>query len=243
MHKAFISYSSKELQKAMNFCNLLEKNEVPCWIAPRNIPVGSNYTKTIPTAISSCPVFIILISQNAQNSKFVLRELEYAVSSRKPVIPILLEDCSLSDEFRFLVGLEHHLPAYQLSEQAVVEAIVQRIQTIGSDSRGDVNVAAYTQTDTVLLTIERKIQFAGMLSAIKISVDDGTEYKRSVGGLISLSLPVGEHRISATCYKLKTVVKINLTKDTKLRVGFNAWNGRLEIDALSQTDMKVVEQK
>lgn len=68
MHDVFISYSSKEMTTADTVRSILEKNGIVCWMAPRDIPGGSNYTKEIPVAIRSCQVFVLVLSANAQSS-------------------------------------------------------------------------------------------------------------------------------------------------------------------------------
>ena len=46
----FISYSSKEYEEAHRLKTVIENNGIPCWMAPRSIPVGSDYSSEIPTA-------------------------------------------------------------------------------------------------------------------------------------------------------------------------------------------------
>ena len=103
MHEVFISYSSKDMAQAENVRNILEQNGIPCWMAPRDIPGGSNYTKEIPVAIRGCQVFVLILSQNAQNSHWVLKEVDAAVNNNKVIIPDMLEDIELNDEFNFLL--------------------------------------------------------------------------------------------------------------------------------------------
>ena len=43
MADIFISYSSKDEQKANDICNRFENEGISCWIAPRDIEVGKEY--------------------------------------------------------------------------------------------------------------------------------------------------------------------------------------------------------
>jgi len=99
VHDVFISYSSRDMVQAETVRNVLEKNGIPCWMAPRDIPGGSNYTKEIPIAIRQCQVFVLILSQHAQSSHWVLKELDSAVNCGKTILPFMLEDCELNDEF------------------------------------------------------------------------------------------------------------------------------------------------
>ena len=103
MHTVFISYSTKDTAQAETVRNVLESNAIPCWMAPRDIPGGSNYTKEIPIAIRGCQVFVLILSENSQNSHWVLKELDAAVNAGKVILPFMLEDCQLNGECNFLL--------------------------------------------------------------------------------------------------------------------------------------------
>ena len=134
MHDVFISYSSKEITKAEQVRRVLEKNGISCWMAPADIPGGSNYTKEIPIAIRGCQVFVLMLSANAQSSHWVLKELDAAVNHGKVILPFMLEDCELNDEFNFLLSGAQRYSAYQRSAD-VLEKLVKRVKAIiGTDS-------------------------------------------------------------------------------------------------------------
>ena len=134
MHNVFISYSSIDQLQAETVRNVLEKNGIPCWMAPRDIPGGSNYTKEIPVAIRGCQVFVLILSENAQNSQWVLKELDSAVNLGKVILPFMLEDCQLNDEFNFLLTGAQRYSAYQKKSEAM-ETLISRIRAITDTER------------------------------------------------------------------------------------------------------------
>ena len=129
MKEVFISYSSVDLTQANTVRTVLEKNGLSCWMAPRDIPGGSNYTKEIPIAIRNCKVFVLILSENAQSSHWVLKELDSAVNSGKVILPFMLEDCALNDEFNFLLTGAQRYAAYQKKAEAM-ETLIGRIRGI-----------------------------------------------------------------------------------------------------------------
>ncbi len=129
MHDIFISYSTKDQLQAEAVRDILENNGIACWMAPRDIPGGSNYTKEIPSAIRGCSVFVLILSQNSQNSPWVLKELDSAVNCGKVVLPFMLEDFQLSDEFNFLLTGAQRYAAYQKKAEAL-ESLINRIRAI-----------------------------------------------------------------------------------------------------------------
>lgn len=136
MHDVFISYSTKETKKAEAVLNILEKNGIACWMAPRDISAGSNYTREIPVAIRGCQVFLLILSENAQNSTWVPRELEVAVNCGKVIIPFMVEDFQLNDEFNFLLAAKHRYAAYHNNAE-IMQILVERICAIIGKTPGD----------------------------------------------------------------------------------------------------------
>ena len=129
MKEVFISYSTIDATSAETVRGVLEKNGLSCWMAPHDIPGGSNYTKEIPIAIRNCKVFVLMLSENAQNSHWVLKELESAVNCGKVILPFMLEDCTLNDEFNFLLTGAQRYDAYQKKAEAM-ETLIRRIHGI-----------------------------------------------------------------------------------------------------------------
>ena len=137
MRQVFISYSSKDFAQAQAVRNVLEQNGITCWMAPEDIPGGSNYTKEIPIAIRGCQAFVLMLSGNAQSSHWVLKELDSAVNEGKIILPFQLEDVPLSDEFNFLLTGAQRYDAYQRKAEAL-NLLVSRIRAITTATAADV---------------------------------------------------------------------------------------------------------
>lgn len=101
MNYAFISYSSKNQSFADALKQLLSKNGISSWMAPGDIPAGSKYAQVINQAIKECACVILVLSDAAQNSPWVSKEIERSVHYRKTIIPIRMEEMVLNDEFEF----------------------------------------------------------------------------------------------------------------------------------------------
>ena len=104
MGYAFISYSTKNQQMADSFLTLFNQNGIETWMAPGDIPFGSTYTSTINRAIKGASCFVLLLSENAQGSPWVLKETERAVSTGKTIFTVMLDDVPLNDDFEFMLS-------------------------------------------------------------------------------------------------------------------------------------------
>lgn len=83
---------------AQTICEAIEKSDVRCWIAPRNIPPGSVWAKAIVKAIRGCEVMVVLLSEGSAASEYVHSEVQEALDRRKRIVPIFLDDAPLPDE-------------------------------------------------------------------------------------------------------------------------------------------------
>lgn len=104
MGYAFISYSTKNQTSADAFKALLDRNNIPNWMAPYNIPIGKNYPEVIIQVLKDCSCLILLLSNDAMHSKYVPREVERAIGYNKPIFPIQLEHVVLNEEFEFYIS-------------------------------------------------------------------------------------------------------------------------------------------
>ncbi len=118
MGYAFISYSSKNQSAADAMKKLLDKNSIASWMAPGDIPPASTYATEINKAIKNCSCMVLMLTNDAQNSVWVAKEVERAVHYHKPVLPIQLEDVVLNDEFEFYISTNQIVAVNRMDESS-----------------------------------------------------------------------------------------------------------------------------
>lgn len=104
MGYAFISYSTKNQTSADALKALLDRNNIPNWMAPYDIPIGKNYAEVIIHVLKDCSCLILLLSNDAMKSQYVPREVERAIGYNKPIFPAQLEQVILNEEFEFYIS-------------------------------------------------------------------------------------------------------------------------------------------
>lgn len=110
-HDVFISYSSKDKAIADAVCAKLENNRIRCWIAPRDILPGVEYGQALVNAIKTSRAVVLVLSSNSNVSPQVMREIERAVSSGIPIIPLRIEDITPSESMEYYLSSVHWLDA------------------------------------------------------------------------------------------------------------------------------------
>lgn len=121
----FISYKSEDFNEANWVKTTLETNRISCWMAPMSIPGGSNYAMEIPQAIRSAKIFVLILSEKCQDSKWVPRELDQAIQEEKVILPFMLENCLLKDDFNFYLSNVQRYAAYENKSNAISRMINQ----------------------------------------------------------------------------------------------------------------------
>ena len=74
-HEVFISYASLDKAAADAACAALEAKGIRCWIAPRDIRPGTDWSEAIIDAIDVSKAFLLVFSSHADASQQVKREV------------------------------------------------------------------------------------------------------------------------------------------------------------------------
>jgi hypothetical protein len=103
----FISYSSKDKDIVYQLVTDIEKAGFTCWIAPRNIEGGAEYSEVIEKAILKSQIFLLIFSENSEKSPWVKSELNIAFSENKYIIPYKIDAAPLKGTMRLLLNDKH----------------------------------------------------------------------------------------------------------------------------------------
>lgn len=115
---AFISYSTKNQAAADALREFLNCKGVATWQAPGDIPVGSKYAQVINRAVRECSCFVLILTEDAQNSVWVSKEVERAINYRRPIVPVQLEDVTLNDEFELYISSDQLIAIQKIDEDS-----------------------------------------------------------------------------------------------------------------------------
>ncbi|MBE6889332.1 MAG: toll/interleukin-1 receptor domain-containing protein [Ruminococcaceae bacterium] len=101
--RVFISHSSENSAEAEKICGYIEKEGHKCFLAPRDIRSGHEYAEEIINGIDGSDVMLLLLSEKANSSPHVLREIERAVSKKIAIMVYKLEDVKLSKSMEYFL--------------------------------------------------------------------------------------------------------------------------------------------
>ena len=160
-HEVFISYSSKNKNIADAIVADLEQNNIRCWYAPRDIYPGEDWAGTIKNAIESTKIFVLVFTDESNQSHQVTNEVTLAVNSGKIIIPFLLTGSNMNDTLLYYLSSVHWL-----------DAVSQPLST---------NIETLRKQISVLLNIDDADERKAAAARIAVQPDVGSERTHSPG--------------------------------------------------------------
>jgi TolB-like protein len=104
----FISYSSKDREKAKKLAEQLQGLGYSTWMDVSDLEPSSRWSTEIVEAIEMCRILALLLSRASLASENVVKELSLAAEKKKHILPIVLEKTKLNPDFEYhLAGLQH----------------------------------------------------------------------------------------------------------------------------------------
>ena len=109
----FISYSTKDAEAANLVYSYLEGSGISCWIATQNIEGGDSFAADIVDAISDCSAFVMISSENSDDSPHVSSELTLAFGQKKKIIPLRLANYEVSKKNLYFLAHAQWIDAFE----------------------------------------------------------------------------------------------------------------------------------
>jgi hypothetical protein len=147
----FISHSNKDKNIAEAICHQLESDGIRCWIAPRDIEFGADWTAGITQGIASCKVFVLVFSDSANTSDHVRREVAKAFSLGLAVIPFRTEEVAPNRSLSYYLETVHWLDAYP-SPENYFGALADQIKRLLTQASGAESGTQPAQSEIVAAT-------------------------------------------------------------------------------------------
>jgi hypothetical protein len=97
--EVFLSHSSRDRRMANRSAGVLREHGMPVWYSETNLLGAQQWHGEIGAALARCDWFAVLLTRPATQSKWVKRELLYALRSPRyedRIVPLNYRPCDLS---------------------------------------------------------------------------------------------------------------------------------------------------
>ena len=109
---AFISHAKADQKRAQEIAAALEERGLKCWIAPRDVRGGRSYGDEIIKGIEKSRGFVLVLSAASNESAFVAREVERAISKKRPVFTVRIENVEPSPALELFISGTQWIDAF-----------------------------------------------------------------------------------------------------------------------------------
>lgn len=124
-HDVFVSYSQKDKPIADAVVARLEQDGLRCWLASRDIVPGASWGEAIVNAISASRLMVLILSDNSNRSRQVVREVERAVSEGVVIVPFRIDGVDPTGAMAYFLATEHWLDAMTPPLEQHIERLAQ----------------------------------------------------------------------------------------------------------------------
>ena len=132
MADIFVSYASQDRDAAFRIVAFLEQNGIRCWVAPRDVPPGMEYGQAIIEGIAQSRALVLILSDQSNESQFVRKEVERAVSKTKPVLPVRIREVKPSGSLEFFISSSQWVDAWKSPMEQHLLPLVAAIKAMGT---------------------------------------------------------------------------------------------------------------
>lgn len=94
--EVFLSYSEKDHSFASLLAETIRRHGIPVWYSRTNVIGAQQWHDEIGSALKRCDWFVVVLSPHSVTSKWVKRELLFALNDQKyenRIVPLLYQDC------------------------------------------------------------------------------------------------------------------------------------------------------
>jgi len=140
----FISYSSVDKDAAEAVCRGLEAARIRCFLAHRDNKGGMLWDEALLDALDGASALVLLLSDNANRSGMVKREVERASSREMPIVPFRIENVPPGRSLEFFIKIHHWLDAFPPPVERHIEPLAHSVRHLfRAAGKPSANVSLY----------------------------------------------------------------------------------------------------
>ena len=129
---AFISYAHRDKVQVYHAMRSFHEDGLNMWYDD-GIPPAEEWQNEIAQKIMGSAMLVVFLSPNAVSSSFVNREIQFALSENKPILPIFLEETSLTPSLKLCLQQYQSCFCHKLDWQKRATEVIRKVLAKASD--------------------------------------------------------------------------------------------------------------
>ena len=179
-YDVFFCYARKDYRIVKQITSAINSAGYTSFVDAECILPGENFIETIQNQLYKCKAFVCIVSANAVMSEFFIKEVSYAVSIGKFIIPIKIDDSPITDRLTLLIGnLQYIYWDDSISEKYLIDSLNHYIKQLKDKNDVGIRTDAEIAEEIKLLDnyIPQKVEYDIFISYRK---DGGRDTARSI---------------------------------------------------------------
>jgi len=134
----FVSYARTDANRVQGvLAQLRERGVDPksIFLDAEAIGPGEHFPARLEVAIASCKVLVVFLSHAAVDSRWVAKEVRYALAKHKLVLPVFLDAVELTGGLGLELAGVHGILLFGASEPAGVDQLARSLYTVTASRR------------------------------------------------------------------------------------------------------------
>ena len=130
--QVFISYNHNDHRYAELLCGMLEERGMTCWYYDRDI-LANSYAAQIIGALRKAKVFVVMLTESANQSEHVMNEVAQAFEMIKDglnIMPVKIDDVPLSDELDYYLHRQEQTMATTPPIEVQLERFAEKVLAV-----------------------------------------------------------------------------------------------------------------
>jgi TIR domain-containing protein len=146
-HDVFISYAAADQPYAFAVCAAIETGGARCWIAPRNLRPSQEWAAQIVDAIAAADLVVLVLTEAANRSVQVRREVERAVHHNVDVLAVRLGRFELSRSLEYFISAWHWLDDSTLDREQLVARLSDDVRELLAERTRRIETTQFAPRD------------------------------------------------------------------------------------------------
>jgi hypothetical protein len=125
----FVSYSHTDRLQVYPIIDYLNKSGINIWY-DEGIPVSEDWKSSIVDNLERCSTFLVFITPRIIDSKYVRKEISFALKKQKPFFSVYLKETQLPSKLEFEIGDIQFMNKYLMSETEFYSKLTDMLNSI-----------------------------------------------------------------------------------------------------------------
>ncbi len=123
-HEVFLSHANQDRSFVDSLAEVMRRHGLPVWYSQTNILGARQWHDEIGAALRRCDWFLIVLSPQSVDSKWVKRELLYALDHNRydnKLVPVMYQSCDYEEKLSWTLSIFQMVDFTRTIDQGYVD--------------------------------------------------------------------------------------------------------------------------